>query len=76
MADIGKYVFSPRFSNCSAGNFKEKVKQRYPKISKKDLESIVDREYGKEPEFVELVEENEVTDGDSGSIESEAGASE
>mgnify|MGYP000388871072 CR=1 FL=1 len=75
MEDVSKYIFSPRFSKCSAGNFKEKVKQRYPKISKKELDAIVDREYGKEPEFIEVEEPEEKKDGDSGSVKGKAGAS-
>lgn len=74
MGDVSKYRFGKSFIDCSAGDFRAKVRDRWPKLSKKDENALVDMVYGKEPDFIEV--EEEVKDGNSGSVKDEAGASE
>lgn len=68
--DLGKYKFSDKFTSCPASEFKQKVKQRYKSLSAKEVNELVEREYGKQEE-----EKKEKLDGNSSPIKAKAGAS-
>ncbi|BFP39495.1 hypothetical protein FGF1_03400 [Flavobacteriaceae bacterium GF1] len=48
MADLSKYRFDRSFKNCPASEFKKKLKARYKGLSAKDIQTLTEREYGRE----------------------------
>ncbi|EAR14675.1 hypothetical protein [Robiginitalea biformata] len=57
MSDTSKYQFGKSVLKKSAGDFKTFVKDRYPKLSEKDVSSLVEKHYGKD-EGAEKLEES------------------
>lgn len=64
---VESFKFDKTFVGKSAGDFKMKLKERYPKLSKKDVDALVEREFPDEFQ--------KDTDGKSSRVQKQSGES-
>lgn len=76
------YRFGKNFGGKNAGSFKMKVKERYPKLKAKEVNELVEREFGDSPKGIEVDGAKEVkaekpkTDGNSTGTKGKTAATE